>query len=221
MPIAGALLWGAVAKPSLKQWHTAAQRKQERDITRGFRQEYKRAVVQTREQEQKIKKKKGAKIRRASETCKTERKDASKAVSAKCATRRSDIRHDAEVDVGKQKAKREEKRLTWLWSSGSLVAEERGTQKYSQVESDSIALHNIPSELHALFRKTRKQWSYTMQPDRRAEAFLQYVQKEPAEVMAWRVEHESKKPLAYARDYEKHLRARGEWLEELEEAVPF
>ena len=210
-----------MAKPTLKQWYTVTQRQHERDITRGYRQVYKRAVLESRQEEKAIKKKKRGKISAASESCKTERKAASKAVSAKCARRRADIRHDTDVDLGKQKAKREQKRVTWLWSLGALVAEERGTQKYSQAESDSIALHNVPADLHALFRKTRTQWPYTMQPDRRAELFMEYVNKEPEEVLSWRIEHESKKPLAYARDYEKHLREHGQWIEELEEAVPF
>lgn len=77
-----------------------------------------------------------------------------------------------------------------------------------------MAIHNVPADLADLFLETRRQWTYDMAPDYRAEKFMEWVEASPVEVEAWRIQQHELPASYYDEEYKRYVE------QQLEE-VPF
>ncbi len=85
---------------------------------------------------------------------------------------------------------------------------------FTAAESDSLALQNIPADLQDLFMERPSKFDRKLEPDHRAELFMEWVEEHPAEVQAWQAERFELSDFELAR-------MEREAFEEQREAVPF
>jgi len=141
---------------------------------------YRDTVRKTRETEKAAQAVARKELKGASGECKLERKQANAKVSQVCKSRRDKIRGKAHAVRDKGKSLRDEKRSTWLWYGGhvtSLIPP--GGRKHSRSESDDMALHSLEPEFHDLWKKHHREITYDLQPDMRAERFMEWVRENP------------------------------------------
>lgn len=223
-------------KPS---WYvTAAERR--RDKVRDKRVRYRDTVRKTREQEKAVKARKRGELKEVTSWCDEERKKARNAVTTKCNAKRQKVRSAAQEEIDKLGAKRREHRQSWLYYATGHGAAKlgRGQVKVSPSESDSMAEHNIPKKYLPLWRRNRRSYSYDKQPDYRAEAFMEWVDTQEGQ-NAFNILQEEMVPsdAQFARQEARYYAERGigpgivsgeeqekdfgDFLDDLEEAVPF
>lgn len=130
--------------------------------------------------EQEAKRHREAKLEAARQACAAERA----AVGAACKKRRTDVRGAAHEALSRERRTRDEARSAYKWATGRGPAAKKA--RLSRSESDSLASHNVPPHLLEVWRKTRHMFSYTLEPDHRAELFAEWVAEHPDEVAAMR-----------------------------------
>jgi hypothetical protein len=155
---------------------------------------YRDTVRNTRAADKKTKAERNKDLKCASGKCKAERKKANQDVSKKCKSRRDKIRGKANAALDKSKAKRAEKRRSWLWYAGSVTSLiPPGGRKYSRAESDDLARADLEArrpELAGLWDKHKRQITYDLQPDYRAERFIEWVRETPEALAEYQLEQE-------------------------------
>jgi hypothetical protein len=160
-----------------------------------------------RELEGATRKRRRAELAELREEC-AERREA---VKVSCAKGRESIRRRARHKLALLRAERQSVRERYSGSYGS-----RGRLKerrYTAAESDSLAEQNIPPELLPAWRQYRRRFGLDLQPDARAEAFLEFVEESPevaAEAIEAALPSDAQLARAYARSHAEQA-----------EAVPF
>jgi hypothetical protein len=116
-----------------------------------------------------------------------------KATSAKCHKRkrkrivmckadRDRIRQIARDAIEREKAFRKDAREAYAEDVGKRRRLGRGKKRYSKAESDSLAIHSIPDHLVSLFQELAHNFPVSLQPDHRAELFMEWVEAHPEAV---------------------------------------
>jgi len=150
----------------------------------------------------------------------------------KAGARRDKIRARARRAIQRERKRRQGERESYAfkWTRGGRGYGSRATtgRSYTRAESDSLAIHNIDPELAELFLEMRREFSYDMEPDYRAEAFAEWVEENQDDVQAWIIQRAEidpaelvKSELAWARERDSAPVKVSRWEAERADAIPF
>jgi hypothetical protein len=124
-----------------------------------------------------------------------------------CKADRDRIRRIAREAVAREKAFREEERTDYRWRRGREEHSRRHKKRYTKAESDSLAIHNIPAEFVDLFQELSHNYPVSLQPDHRAELFMEWVEEHPEQVRDYQAERFDVPDVEYARAYYEYAQA--------------
>ena len=111
--------------------------------------------------------------------------DDKQSLQLRCKLDRDSARQKARDVTEHEESFRAEKRDHYRWTAGQTAKRTRG-RRYSKAESDNLALQNIDPDLRDLFMETSSQWTRDVEPDQRAELFMEWVHESPEHVADWK-----------------------------------
>lgn len=138
-------------------------------------------LMDSKDRERKAKRERKHKLDDLREECADDKQQ----LQLRCKLDRDSARQKARDVTEQEESFRAEKRDHYQWTAGQTAKRTRG-RRYSKAESDNLALQNIDPDLRDLFMETSSQWTRDVEPDQRAELFMEWVHESPEHVADWK-----------------------------------
>ena len=181
------------------------------------------AIRKSREEDAKAKKTRAAKLKQERER----RNETIDQAKLRGAIERARIRAEAERILEHEEGQRYRARDHYNWTMGTGWGLGKGSQsrhkgkRYSAAESDSLAESNIEDQYLGLWRKNKDLFPRSLEPDHRAEVFMEWIQEHPEAISEhWASLQDEQTDDQLAKAYALYLHEE-ELTQQYADAVPF